>query len=159
MSSVSSLPILFDMKWECDIPTKEVIDKNKELLTKWPFLERKNIYTGEGYEGEECFYSTEWNSWDRTGWEGIWKTNKRGYKVVEEYEVYKEIRQFGGFFNLILLRFSLHHPSHLHHHRCLCYLHKHKVDLSKHRSLLLQLLQGLSIRKHTLQSQNQNLQM
>lgn len=98
------------MKWECDIPPKEVIDKNKELLTKWPFLERRNIYTGEGYEGEERFYSTEWNSWDGSGWEGIWKQfieklgklweqmpegdAKKNFQIYDSKEKYGTLRIF-----------------------------------------------------------------
>lgn len=98
------------MKWECDIPPKEVIDKNKELLAKWPFLERRNIYSGEGYEGEERFYSTEWNSWDRTGWEKIWKQfieklgklweqmpecdAKKNFQIYDSKEKYGTLRVF-----------------------------------------------------------------
>jgi len=61
------------MNWDCDIPSKEIIDKNKEILAKWPFLEHRNLYSGEGYKGEERYYSTDWNDWDGTGWEKIWK--------------------------------------------------------------------------------------
>lgn len=62
------------MKWESDIPPKEVIEKNKELLAKWPFLEKRNIFSGEGYEGEARYYRTNYDDWNGTGWEQIWKT-------------------------------------------------------------------------------------
>lgn len=61
------------MKWSLDIPPKEVIEENKKLLEKYPFLERKNIFSGEGYDGEAKYYSTSYDYWNGSGWEKIWK--------------------------------------------------------------------------------------
>lgn len=93
------------MKWELDIPSKEIIDKNKELLAKWPFLEHRNIYSGEGYEGEERFYSTSWNDWDGSGWENLWKTfiEKLGKlweqmpegKAKDNFQIYDSKEKYG----------------------------------------------------------------
>lgn len=79
------------MKWEGEIPSKEIIEKNKELLAKYPFMEIRNIFSDEGWDGEAKYYSTAWNDWENTGWVDIYRTFL--LKLAQEWEKLGEASQ------------------------------------------------------------------
>ena len=48
----------------------------KRALKAWPFLESRNIYSGElchPEDSEDYLEYNSWTFWDRSGWEKIWK--------------------------------------------------------------------------------------
>lgn len=57
-----------------DSKDDEIIEENKKLLEKWPWLEKRGIFTDKPiYEGDKKYCRTDWNDWDGSGWESIWK--------------------------------------------------------------------------------------
>lgn len=58
----------------------------KELLEKYPFLEYRNVFSGEltAENEEDRLKYNWWTAWDNCGWEKIWK--KYLSVLFEEYE-------------------------------------------------------------------------